>query len=192
MPAVSISAFDIIGPSIIGPSSSHTAGAAKLALWAKRIIDAPIKKVTFILQGSFADTYKGHGTDRALLAGLLGYGMADPAIRDAYELADEAGLEYTFVEDHQTLPEHPNTIIFQIVTEDERSLEITGESIGGAQARITQVGDIELQFTGDLNCLMLVHRDRPGILALITSLLADNGVNIASLNNYRQARGRKA
>lgn len=192
MPDAMISAFEIIGPSIIGPSSSHTAGAARLALWAKRIAAEPIREVTFVLQGSFADTYQGHGTDRALLAGLLGYEMDDPAIRDAYQLADAAGLTYSFEPDHKSVPEHPNTVIIHLVTECGRKLEVEGQSLGGAQAKISSVNGVAMSFQGSLNAVLLSHKDRPGILALITSLLAHSKINIASLTNYRHARGREA
>lgn len=192
MPDAMLSAFEIIGPSIIGPSSSHTAGAARLALWAKRIAAEPIREVRFVLQGSFADTYQGHGTDRALLAGLLGYEMDDSSIRDAYELADAAGLVYTFEPDHKSVPEHPNTVIMHLVTESGRQLEVEGQSLGGAQAKISSVNGMAMSFQGNLNAILLSHKDRPGILALITSLLAHSEINIASLTNYRHARGREA
>lgn len=192
MPDAMISAFEIIGPSIIGPSSSHTAGAARLALWAKRIAAEPVREVTFVLQGSFADTYQGHGTDRALLAGLLGYEMDDPAIRDAYELADAAGLLYAFEPDHKSVPNHPNTVIMHLVTESGRQIDVEGQSLGGAQAKISAVNGMNMDFQGNLNAILLSHKDRPGILALITRLLADSKTNIASLTNYRYARGKEA
>lgn len=192
MPDAMISAFEIIGPSIIGPSSSHTAGAARLALWARRIAAEPVREVTFVLQGSFADTYQGHGTDRALLAGLLGYKMDDPAIRDAYALAGAAGLTYSFEPDHDSIPDHPNTVIMHLVTESGRKLEVEGQSLGGAQAKISAVNGMAMSFQGNLNAILLSHKDRPGILALITSLLAHSKINIASLTNYRNARGREA
>ena len=129
-----ISVFDVIGPNMIGPSSSHTAGALRIALMAKKMTKAPIKKVRFILYGSFAQTYRGHGTDRALLGGILGFDAEDKRIRDSYKLATEAGIDYKFDINTTNRDVHPNTVEIVIDDAEGGRTEIMGESIGGGNA----------------------------------------------------------
>ena len=128
-----ISVFDVIGPNMIGPSSSHTAGALKIALMARHLVKGPVHAVTFRLFGSFARTYRGHGTDRALIAGILGFDTEDRRIRDAYELAEQAGLKVTFEVDTQDQDVHPNTVRIQLVDGDGRVHSVEGSSIGGGE-----------------------------------------------------------
>ncbi|MFQ9799659.1 MAG: L-serine ammonia-lyase, iron-sulfur-dependent subunit beta [Clostridia bacterium] len=126
-----ISVFDVIGPNMIGPSSSHTVGALRIARMAQAMVQSKIRSVRFVLYGSFARTYKGHGTDRALLAGILGYGPEDLRIRNAYTHAEEAGIEYRFDIDTANQDAHPNTVEIVITEESGRKLSVMGESIGG-------------------------------------------------------------
>ena len=124
--------FDIIGPNMIGPSSSHTAGALRIAYLAGRLIHGGAKKVEFTLYGSFAHTYRGHGTDRALLAGVMGFAPDDLRIRDSFQIARERGLQYSFRIDTATEVPHPNTVGITLAGADGHSVHVTGVSIGAA------------------------------------------------------------
>lgn len=183
-----ISVFDVIGPNMIGPSSSHTAGALRIALMARKLLDAPLKKVTFILYGSFARTYHGHGTDRALLGGMLGFDTEDRRIRDSFRLAEEAGIEYTFETNTSDQDVHPNTV--EIVAEDEngRVTDVLGESIGGGNARLRRIDGVSVDIAGELTTVVIRQQDTPGVIAHITQCLYEEGINIAYLNVYRENR----
>ncbi len=186
------SIFDILGPIMVGPSSSHTSGAAKMAWMARQIFKHKPDKVTFTLYGSFAETYKGHGSDRALIGGILGFREYDLRIKNAYEEAAKEGVEIEFREDHETNMLHPNTI--DIVQEDKNGnkLFIRGESIGGGRVRITKINDIKVDFNGDYSTMIIAHRDKPGTIAYITNCLARYEINIAYMKMFREERGEKA
>ena len=187
-----IGIFDVIGPVMVGPSSSHTSGAATIAWMARQIFSGVPVKATFTLYGSFADTYKGHGTDRALIGGMLGYKSDDIRIRNAYEQAKKSGLEVSFNIDRETEVEHPNTV--DILMEDEKghSLLIRGESIGGGRVKIKRINDINVDFTGEYSTLIVGHKDAPGTVAYITSRLAAYKINIAFMRMFRDGKGKKA
>lgn len=187
-----IGIFDVIGPVMVGPSSSHTSGAATIAWMARQIFSGIPVKATFTLYGSFADTYKGHGTDRALIGGMLGYKSDDIRIRDAYEQARENGLEVSFNIDPDTEVEHPNTV--DVVMEDTggHTLLIRGESIGGGRVRIKRINDIRVDFTGEYSTLIVGHQDVTGTVAFITSRLAAYKINIAYMKMFRDGKGMKA
>ncbi|MBQ3429335.1 MAG: L-serine ammonia-lyase, iron-sulfur-dependent subunit beta [Mogibacterium sp.] len=187
-----IGIFDVIGPVMVGPSSSHTSGAATIAWMARQIFSGIPVKATFTLYGSFADTYKGHGTDRALIGGMLGYKSDDIRIRDAYEQAKENGLEVSFIIDTDTEVEHPNTV--DVVMEDTggHTLLIRGESIGGGRVRIKRINDIRVDFTGEYSTLIVGHQDVTGTVAFITSRLAAYKINIAYMKMFRDGKGMKA
>ncbi len=187
--SISVSCFDMIGPAMIGPSSSHTAGACRLGLWANKLCAGQVSSVVFTLYGSFASTYKGHGTDRALLAGVMGFDVDDPSIRDAFEIAKNRGLSYRYIEDHETLTDHPNTVRMDLVTGEGRRVSVVGESIGGGRARVIQINGVEVKFNGRLNALLIHQQDRPGVLAHITQCFAKRDFNIAFLNLYRSGKG---
>lgn len=184
-----LSVFDIIGPNMIGPSSSHTAGALKIARVAYTLAPKIISKVTFILYGSFAKTYRGHGTDRALVAGLLGMGQEDERIKDAFTYAKEAGLQYRFETSEDEHIKHPNTV--QIIMEDEkgRPFSIVGSSIGGGAISIDRVNGMEVFFAGDHETLFITHEDRTGVMAHITQCLSEWQINIAYIRAYREEKG---
>ena len=184
-----LSVFDIIGPNMIGPSSSHTAGALKIARVAYKLAPAVISKVTFILYGSFAKTYRGHGTDRALVAGLLGMDQEDERIKDAFHYAREAGLNYAFEISEDTHIKHPNTVEIIMVDEKGESLSITGSSIGGGVINIDKVNGMEVFFTGEYYTLFIVHQDMPGVAAHITTCLSSFEINIAYMRTYREHKG---
>ncbi|MEW9082829.1 L-serine ammonia-lyase, iron-sulfur-dependent subunit beta [Caldanaerobacter subterraneus] len=185
------SVFDIMGPIMIGPSSSHTAGAARLAKIARKIADDEIKEVEFILYESFARTYKGHGTDRALLAGILGFDPDDERLPRSFEIAEELGLKFKFTESDEEAS-HPNTVRMIIKTSDGKSYNILGCSVGGGNVLLKEINGIEVEFTGEYETLITTHVDKPGIVAAVTKVLADCNINIAFMRVYRHAKGDKA
>lgn len=186
------SVFDILGPIMIGPSSSHTAGAARLGKIAKTICNDKIKKVTFLLHGSFAETYKGHGTDKALVAGILGMEPADIRLRESIPLAQEAGIELEFVPTNLGENLHPNTIKFIMETTNGNSCEVMGSSIGGGNIMITEVNGESVNFTGQYPTLIINHKDIPGSISKITYILYKQNINVASLKVYRTEKGKEA
>lgn len=185
------SIFDIIGPVMIGPSSSHTAGAARLGKMARCIFGNTPKKVEMTLYGSFAKTYKGHGTDRALLGGLLGFKEDDKRIRNAKEFADEAGLDYTFIESPLDIG-HPNVVKFDLYGDNNRHMSVVGRSIGGGQIMITEVDGNDMSITGDEFTLVVFHEDRPGAISLISQALSESDINIASMRVFRKGKYKDA
>ncbi len=185
-----ISVFDVIGPNMVGPSSSHTAGAASIALLAGKMIGERITKVTFTLYGSFAKTYKGHGTDKALVGGILGFETDDVRIRNSFNIAKESGLEFDFVcnnSDDEDI--HPNTVDMEIIGESGRQLTVRGESLGGGKVMLTRINGVKVQFTGEYHALIVIQRDNPGVVAGITSVLSSWDVNIAYLRVFREEKG---
>lgn len=185
------SAFDIIGPIMIGPSSSHTAGAARLAKIASTIAGEKIVKVKFLLHGSFAKTYRGHGTDRALVAGILGMEPWDERLRNSFNIAKERGLEFEF-EEADLGDVHPNTVKFIITKEDGKELSVTGSSIGGGNILISNIDGREVQFRGDYPTVILEHDDIPGMISKITALTYEENINIGFMRVYRGSKGVKA
>ena len=187
-----ISVFDVLGPNMIGPSSSHTAGACTIAFLARKMMGAPTKKVEFILYGSFAKTYRGHGTDRALLGGLMGFSTDDPRIRDSFRIAEETGLSYTFIPNETITDIHPNTVDIVMHSEKGEEAVVRGESLGGGKVRIVRINQVDIDFTGEYSAVIVVHKDRPGVLAHITTVLSDHRINIAFMKLYRESKGSKA
>ncbi len=184
-----ISVFDVIGPNMVGPSSSHTAGAVSIALLAKKMIPGKIMKAEFILFGSFAKTYRGHGTDRALLGGIMGFATDDLRIKNSYELAKQAGIEFSFVTNENEIEIHPNTVDIHLTNEEGFSIIIRGESLGGGKVRIVRINNVEVDFTGEYSTLIVIQNDRPGVVANITKCLADRNVNIAFMKLFREEKG---
>ena len=187
-----ISVFDVLGPNMVGPSSSHTAGAAAIANVAHKLLSPPLKKVEFTLYGSFAKTYKGHGTDRALLGGILGFGTDDLRIRDSFRIAEQQGLEFSFRTDETEQEVHPNTVDIRMEHADGRVMTVRGESLGGGKVRIVRINGVEVDFTGEYNALIVVQQDKPGVVAHITKILSDRGVNIAFMRLFREEKGHTA
>lgn len=187
-----ISAFDVLGPNMIGPSSSHTAGAVAIALLAKNMIPGSIKAVEFILYGSFAKTYKGHGTDRALLGGIMGFQTDDRRIKQSFELADEQGLEYVFTINEKETEVHPNTVDVRMTNEVDNVVTVRGESLGGGKVRIVRINQVEVDFTGEYSTMIVIHQDKPGLVAHITKCLSDFNVNIAFMKLFREDKGATA
>lgn len=184
-----LSVFDIIGPRMIGPSSSHTAGAVRLALVGRKIAGGQIKNVQFYLHGSFSQTYRGHGTDRALLGGILGYSTEDPRIVQAFEKAMESGLTYAFHPIDLGEEFHPNTVKMVITKTDDRQVEVIGESVGGGSINIVQLNGQRVEFTGEFYTLIVKQRDVPGVAAHITQCIASEDINVAYMRIYREDKG---
>lgn len=187
-----LSIFDVIGPNMIGPSSSHTAGAVSIALMARKMFAEPIQKVTFTLYGSFAKTYRGHGTDRALLGGILGFPTHDERIRDSFEHAKTMQVAYEFIIDEETVTNHPNTADIHIVGVNGHTLTVRGESIGGGKMKIVRIDNIKVEFTGEYSTLIVHQQDKPGVVAHITQALSEQEVNIAFMRLFREDKGAKA
>lgn len=176
---------------MIGPSSSHTAGAVRLGRLARAVFGRTPVRADVTLHGSFASTGRGHGTDLAIVAGLLGLAADDPGIRDAFTLAKEAGLDVTFAEDD--LGEvNPNTARFKLVDAEGRTMCVQGSSVGGGDVVVTRIDAFDVEVTGELPVLVVAHIDRPGVIAAVTAVLAQSGVNIASLADAREQRGAAA
>lgn len=181
--------MDIIGPVMIGPSSSHTAGAVRLGLLAANILGSLPVKAVIQLHGSFAETYKGHGTDMALLAGLMGWYPDDARIPEAASFAEDAGLTYSFTKINLGNAAHPNTVVFDLTAADGRQCEIIGSSIGGGQVMVTEIDGFPVELTGKLPAILTVHVDAKGIIAIVTGALANSGVNIATMRVFRNDKG---
>ena len=182
------SVFDIVGPRMTGPSSSHTAGAVRLGYIARRIIGQEPVSVRFTLYGSFAETGLGHGTDKALIAGIMGCLPDDPRIRSAYKLAREEGVQVDIVlsDEH---PDHPNTVMIEAVGADETETKIVGRSVGGGNILITEINGLSVEVTGDYPTLIIQHHDEPGVISDVSRVLAQLEVNIAYMKVFRHGRG---
>ena len=187
----SYSVFDILGPIMIGPSSSHTAGAARLAKVASSIAGRNIASVKFVLHGSFGKTYRGHGTDKALVAGILGMDPWDDKLKDAIEIAAEKGLKVEFIEGDLG-DVHPNTVKFIITKEDNVTAEIVGSSVGGGNILVFEVDGQPVEFTGKYPTIIINHRDTPGMISKVSTLLYDADINIAIMKVYRNSKGLEA
>ena len=187
-----ISLFEVIGPNMVGPSSSHTAGAVSMALLARKLFPVEIKKVEFTLYGSFAKTYRGHGTDRALLGGIMGFETDDLRIRDSLSIAKERNLDYHFSIGQDTGEEHPNTADIDMTGVNGERLFVRGVSIGGGKVKIVRLNQIDVDFTGEYSTLIISQTDRPGVVAHITKVLSEREVNIAFMCLFREEKGAKA
>ncbi|HNR45723.1 MAG TPA: L-serine ammonia-lyase, iron-sulfur-dependent subunit beta [Anaerolineaceae bacterium] len=185
------SIFDIIGPVMVGPSSSHTAGAVRLGLVARALLGDTPQIAKIELHGSFARTGPGHGTDKALIAGLLGMDTADERIRDSFVLAKEAGLVFEFLEADLGEEAHPNSVRFTL-TAGDKTLEMSGASVGGGMIQITRLQGRSVQIRAELDTLILIADDRPGTINAVSGWLAAHQINIAFLRLKRDQRGGKA
>lgn len=183
---------DIVGPIMVGPSSSHTAGALRIARMARSLLAAAPVRAEFTLYGSFAHTQSGHGTDKALVAGLLGLEPDDLGVRDSFERAHAAGLAFSFCCDREAAVEHPNTVDARIVDADGGALEVRGVSVGGGAAVVTRIDGIDVNVTGEHTSVVVRQRDETGVLAHIAGCFSDCAVNIATARMYRTRRGSEA
>ena len=187
-----ISVLDVLGPNMIGPSSSHTAGAEIIAFLAQKMITPPLVRVNFTLYGSFAKTYHGHGTDRALLGGIMGFSADDTRIRDSFDIAAKRGLAYSFTPNETETDIHPNTVDIRMENAEGQVMTVRGESLGGGKVRIVRINGVKVDFSGEYNALIVVQQDKPGVVAHITNILSEHGVNIAFMRLFREAKGHTA
>ena len=184
---IQLNVLDIIGPVMIGPSSSHTAGAARIGRIARALLGDEVAEAEIHLCGSFARTYRGHGTDKALVGGIMGMLPDDPRIRRSLELAGEAGIGITIGEE-DLAGAHPNTAIIRLTGKKGGTITVRGASVGGGNILVTQVNGMDVEVTGQYTTLIVLHRDAPGTIAGVTEALSARGVNIC---NFRLSRSRK-
>ncbi len=180
--------FDIMGPVMVGPSSSHTAGAVRMGRVARHLLGSSPVKAEILLHGSFAATGTGHGTDRAIVAGLLDMAPDDIAIPRSFQLAQEAGME---VQIHSTelRDAHPNTAILNLTNAEGRVLSVSASSLGGGRIRVNAIDGLEASFSGSSPTLIIRNEDKPGIVSEVTSALSRQNANIATMQLYRDRRG---
>lgn len=180
--------FDLIGPVMIGPSSSHTAGAARIGLTARMLLGEEVARAEVGLHGSFAKTYRGHGTDRALVGGLMGMHVDDERLRDSLTIARDAGIIVHF-QQVSIRGAHPNTVRMKVTGVSGRVLEIEAASVGGGNIEVHKIDGLGVNFTGKENTLIIRHADVMGTIASITGVLANHHVNIANMQAYRRQQG---
>lgn len=180
--------FDIIGPIMIGPSSSHTAGAVRIGYLARKLLGEPVKEARIMMYGSFYATGRGHGTMEAVVAGLLGMKADDMDVPRSFEIAKERGMTYSFGE-AKLKDGHPNSVQMFLTGEQGRTLEIVGQSLGGGRVNIAELNGIATNFSGEYPTLIVLNVDQPGHATEVTSMLAHKSVNIASMQIYRSGRG---
>ena len=180
--------FDILGPVMVGPSSSHTAGAVRIGSMARTLLGGAPVKADIGLYGSFAETGRGHGTDRALVAGLLGMKPDDLRIPNAYEEANRAGMAYSF-RTVELRDAHPNTALLELTGKSGKQLTLQASSIGGGAIVVNKIDGIDVNFTGDFNTLIVRNQDESGSVAAITSILSQVHINVANMSVNRHRRG---
>ena len=180
--------FDIMGPVMVGPSSSHTAGAVKIGYIARKLLRDDVKKAKIFLHGSFLMTGKGHGTDKALIAGLMGMKPDDERIPDSFRYAKESGLKFEFGE-IDLKDAHPNSVLLKLSGADGNSLEIVASSIGGGSVVINQIDGVDADITASYPTLIIKNTDKPGHVAMVASLLGKHDINIATMRIHRDKRG---
>lgn len=181
------SVFDIIGPVMVGPSSSHTAGAARIGLLARSLFGGQPDHADIYLYGSFKDTYKGHGTDVALIGGLLGFDTDDDRIITAEALAKESSMQYQFIEMEEERS-HPNTALLHLVKGSEQ-LTVEGISIGGGKIEVVSINDYPINLSGNYPALLVFHKDTFGTIARVTTILGNNEINVSQMNVARKEKG---
>lgn len=180
--------FDILGPVMVGPSSSHTAGAARIGRTVGKLLGSVPIKARITLSGSFSSTGIGHGTDKALIAGLLGMEPDDMRIPDSFELAREQGMDFQFL--HENIRDaHPNTALLEVEDANGRELTVQASSLGGGRIMINKLDGVQINVTGEKPALIIHNIDQPGHISEVTSMMAHKSVNIASMNVYRSKRG---
>lgn len=183
-----INIFDMMGPVMVGPSSSHTAGAARIGNMGRTLLGEEVACADIGLYGSFAETGYGHGTDRALLAGLLGMKPDDLRIPNAYEEANRAGMAYSF-RTVELRDAHPNTALLELTGKSGKKLTLQASSIGGGAIVVNKIDGIDVNFTGDFNTLIVRNQDESGSVAAITSILSQVHINVANMSVNRHRRG---
>ena len=183
--------FDLIGPVMVGPSSSHTAGAVRIGYVARKLLGEEPKSARITLHGSFAATGRGHGTDKAIVAGLLGMLPDDERIPRSFELAWEQGLDFSF-ELRELRAAHPNTAKLDLTGESGKRLSMTGASVGGGRIEVRELDGIALSFSAEKPTLIIRNEDQPGSISIVSAVLANLGINIATFHVNRSSRGGQA
>lgn len=183
-----MNSFDIIGPVMVGPSSSHTAGAVKIGNISQKLLGTSVRKADIFFHGSFLATGKGHGTDRALVAGLLGFPVDDPRIPDSFRYAAEAGMEF-HLSGIDLGDVHPNSVKLLLSGDEGKKIEIVAASVGGGAIRVTEIDGLPANFSGDYPTLVVNNLDQPGHVTEITSMLSHKSINIATMQLYRSSKG---
>lgn len=183
-----MNSFDIIGPVMVGPSSSHTAGAVKIGNISRKLLGAQVRKADIFFHGSFLATGKGHGTDKALVAGLLGFAADDPRIPDSFRYAKEAGMEYS-LSGIDLGDVHPNSVKLLLSGDGGQNMEILAASVGGGAIRVMEIDGLPTDFSGDYPTLVVHNVDQPGHVTEITSMLGHKSINIATMQLNRSSKG---
>lgn len=183
--------FNIIGPIMVGPSSSHTGGAVRIGKIANNLINEPIKKANITLFGSFAETYKGHGTDKALVAGIMGMSPDDTLIRNSLIIAKEQGLEVNIATSKDN-SDHPNTVNINLVGINGENVSVKGTSVGGGNIVITEINSMKVRINCQNATFIILHKDMPGAIACATRSLAEKGYNVSNIMVTREKRGGNA
>jgi L-serine dehydratase len=183
-----VSLLDIIGPVMVGPSSSHTAGACRLGLLARNLVGGTPEKARIELHGSFARTGEGHGTDKAIAGGLMGFRPDDERLRDALEIAQGDGLDYVFEKTTLADDAHPNTARITVERGDRHAV-MTGASLGAGRILVNEINSYAVEVTGTYHTIVLIAEDVKGSIAAIATILAEHGINIANLRLTRKQRG---
>ncbi|HOX31794.1 MAG TPA: L-serine ammonia-lyase, iron-sulfur-dependent subunit beta [Spirochaetales bacterium] len=192
MPDRSLGLLDVFGPVMIGPSSSHTAGVARIAFAARSVLAARVERARISFYGSLARTWRGHGSDKAAIAGLLGILPEDERLSFSPELASREGLVYEILPVLESPPGyHPNTVVLELAA-GERRLYLRGASVGGGKILIQSIDGFQTALDGSLDAFLVLHRDEVGVIALVASLLARERVNIAQLSSHRRDKGEEA
>ena len=176
------SLFSVISPIMVGPSSSHTAGAVRLGLMARNIYNSKFKKVKFILYNSFATTGFGHGTDKGLLAGFLGYQVDDSRIKNIFDLVNDIEYSYEYTQD---ISRFPNSV--DIIIDGKR--KISGDSIGAGEIRITNIDEFSVNINGNYDTLLMFYKDKPGMISSVSDIIQKQNINIATLHCGRSSKG---
>lgn len=184
------SAFDIIGPIMIGPSSSHTAGAARIGRIARKLFGRQPKKAEIALYGSFAKTYKGHATDVAIVGGLLDFDTFDERIPQSFTLAEDLGMEVQFKME-ESVTDHPNTVKIHL-HDEKKELELVGVSIGGGMVEIIELNSFKLRLSGESPAILVVHNDQFGVISAVSTELAKHQINISHMEVSRKKKGQMA
>ena len=180
--------FDILGPVMVGPSSSHTAGAVRIGRMARHLLGEPVSEADIMLYGSFWLTHKGHGTDRAIVAGLLDYNVDDTRLRDSFRHAMDAGMRFRFAE-ASLKQAHPNTVLLRLTGVTGKQLRMQAASVGGGNIRVVELNGVAVSFTGTQNTLIIPHLDQPGMIAAVTAVMAEYTLNIGSMQVFRDRVG---
>ncbi len=183
--------FDVIGPVMVGPSSSHTAGAVRIGYLAGKIFGEKPDNVTFVLYNSFAKTGRGHGTDKGLLGGVLGYDVDNENIKISYQEAEKLGIGVNF-EYREDYTRHPNSVDIILENKNIGKMEISGISVGAGEVAITKINGYKFNINGDYDTLVLIYKDKPGMIYRVTALLQGQNINIASMHCDRKAKGKQA